>query len=74
MEYTEYLIIYMCSCFNREWNFVSRFLLFYSSHVLGSARTFTAIIRQRVAYLPETALPIVALGILNVLVSVTFLF
>jgi len=26
MEYTEYVIKFTCSCFNREWNFVQRFL------------------------------------------------
>jgi len=74
MEYTEYVIQFTCSYFNQKWNFAPRFLEFYSSRAFGSAGTLTAITRQHVAYLPKAASPIVALGLLNTLVSVTFLF
>jgi len=49
------------SHYNWKWNLAQRFLEFefYSFHVLGSARTRTAITRQRVAYLPKAALQIV---------------
>jgi len=73
MEYMEYVIKFTCSCFNRKWNFAQRFIKFYSSLALGSARTLiTAITRQHVAYSSKVVLQMVALGLLNALISVTF--
>jgi len=58
MEYTEYIIKYSCSRFNRKWNFAQHF-------------PFCAL--SRLAYLPKVALQMVALVLLNVKILVTFL-
>jgi len=62
-------------------NFAQRFLEFHSFCALGSARTLTAITRQRQlptpianAYSPKAAPQIVALGLLNVVISVPGIF
>jgi len=66
MEYTEFVIKFICSHFNWKWNFAQSFLNFYSFRVLGNARTQTAITCQRVAYLLKAALQIGALRLLNI--------
>jgi len=63
------LFKFTCIYFNQKWNFAQRYLEFYSFCALGSARTLTGITRQCIAYLPKVALQIVAVGLLNALIS-----
>jgi len=70
--YVEYVIKFMCSRFDWQWNFTQRFLEFYSFRALGSATMLTAITHQCIAYLPKLAPQIAVLGLLNALLSLTF--
>jgi len=62
MEYKEYVIQFMCCCFNRKWNFAQRYFILHSFRALASSKMLTAVTRLHVSYLPKMALQIVALN------------